>query len=245
MPFLIVLSLIFQVAMIIHVIKTGRERYWIFVILGFSFFGGAAYFFIEMLPEIRRSKTAHHASKQILTAIDPQRNLKQRVRELAFSDNINNRVELAKECAQFGLLDEAIELYRDSLKGVYEHDANIMLNLAQILFLKQDFQDCKHVLEQLIKTNPDFKSQDGHLLYARTLDALEDHNAALHEYSVLSDYYSGYEAKCRYALLLKKWGHSEQANSLFNEIIQHAQNLPKNRQKLQKEWIHIAQQQIA
>ncbi|MCV6639352.1 tetratricopeptide repeat protein [Candidatus Albibeggiatoa sp. nov. NOAA] len=245
MPFLIALSLVFQTAMIIHVIKTDRERYWIVIILGFSFLGGIAYFLIEMLPEIRRSRAGRHATKQILTAIDPQRDLKQRAQDLALTDNIENRIELAKECAQFGLLDDAIKLYKESLRGVYEHDPNIMLNLAQALFQKQDFQGCKQILEQLIEKNPDFKSQDGHLLFARTLEALADEEAALHEYSVLSGYYSGYEAKCRYALLLRKLGRSEQADSLFNEIVLHAKNLPKDRRKVQKEWIHIAQQQMA
>ncbi|WP_353572862.1 hypothetical protein [Candidatus Albibeggiatoa sp. nov. BB20] len=245
MPFLIALSLVIQTAMIVHVIKTERERYWIIIILAFSFLGGFAYFMIEILPEMRCSKAGNYASKQILTAIDPQRDLKQRAQQLAKTDNIHNKVELAKECVQFGLLDEATKLYQDSLQGIYEHDPHIMLGLTQILFQKQDFQACKQFMEQLIEKNPDFKSQEGHLLFARTLEALEKTDDALHEYQVLSGYYSGYEAKCRYALLLRKLGRSEQANLLFNEILQHAQDLPKDRRKLQKEWIHIAQQQAA
>jgi hypothetical protein len=245
MPLLIILSTILQVFFIVHVIKTGRERYWIFIILLFPFLGSAAYFFVELLPEIRQGKVGRKMSKKILTAIDPQRDLKQRIKQLHLSDNIHNKIELAEECRRFGLLDDAIQLYRDSLTGIYAHDPDIMLNLAETLFLKEEYAQVKTELDALIQHNPDFKSQEGHLLYARTLEALQEDDAALAEYRVLSDYYSGYEAKCRYALLLKKLGHTEHASRLFNNILQRAELLPKDRRKIQQDWIAIAKQQLA
>lgn len=244
MPVLIALSAIIQIVLIVHALKTGREHYWIFIILIFPFLGSGAYFFVEMLPEIRQSRISRQTSKKILTAIDPQRNLKERARQLAMSNNTQNKIELARECNQHGIYDEAIKLYQDSLTGIYDNDPNIMLELAQSLFHNKEFQDCKTTLEQIIEHNPDFKSQDGHLLYARTLEALSDNDAALHEYQVLSEYYSGYEARCRYALLLQKHGRVEQAKILFNEIVQHAKNLSPDRRKLQRDWINIAKQHV-
>ncbi|OUD16170.1 hypothetical protein [Thioflexithrix psekupsensis] len=244
MPILIILSTLLQVFFIVHVIKTGRERYWIFIILLFPFLGSAAYFFIELLPEIRQGRAGREISKKILTAIDPQRDLKERVKQLHLSDNVHNKIELAQECRRFGLLDDAIKLYRDSLTGIYAHDPDIMLNLAQVLFLKEEYAQVKIELDALIQHNPDFKSQEGYLLYARTLEALKEDEAALAEYRVLNDYYSGYEARCRYALFLKKLGHTEHASQLFNDILQRAQSLPKDRRKIQQDWIDIAKQQI-
>lgn len=244
MPVLIALSAIIQIVLIVHALKTGREHYWIFIILIFPFLGSGAYFFVEMLPEIRQSRISRQTSKKILTAIDPQRNLKERAHQLAMSNNTQNKIELARECNQHGIYDEAIKLYQDSLTGIYDNDPNIMLELAQSLFHNKDFQDCKTTLEQIIEHNPDFKSQDGHLLYARTLEALSDNDAALHEYQALSEYYSGYEARCRYALLLQKHGRVEQAKILFNEILQHAKNLSPDRRKLQRDWINIAKQHV-
>lgn len=152
---------------------------------------------------------------------------------------------MAEECVRFDLHEEAIKLYRDSLTGIYEHDPNIMLGLAEALFKQENYVVCRETLEQLIEQNPDFKSQSGHLLYARTLEALQDNEAAVQEYHVLSDYYSGYEAKCRYALLLRKLGRTEQANQLFNDILQRSAHLSSDRRKLQKEWIQIAKAQLA
>ncbi len=244
MPILII-SAFFQVLLIAHVIKTGRERYWIALILLFPFLGGIVYFVMEVLPDIKAGRVGRKASRQILTAIDPQRDLKERARELALSDNVHNKIELAQECVRFGIYEDAIKLYRDSLTGIYAHDPNIMLGLADALFQQEDYAACRETLEQLIEQNPDFKSQAGHLLYARTLEALQDSDAAIQEYRVLNDYYSGYEAKCRYALLLRKLGRSEQADQLFNEILQRSAQLSSDRRKLQKEWIQIAKAQLA
>jgi hypothetical protein len=119
-----------------------------------------------------------------------------------------------------------------------------MLRLAHALFHNEEYQETKTVLSQLIAHNPDFKSQDGHLLFARTVEALHEYDDALAEYKVLSEYYSGYEAKCRYGLLLRKLGHSERANAVFNDILQRAEHLSRDRKKLQKEWIQIAKEQL-
>jgi hypothetical protein len=46
----------------------------------------------------------------------------------------------------------------------------------------------------LINKNPDFRSADGHLLYARTLEALGETLKAEEEYQALSSYYAGPQA---------------------------------------------------
>lgn len=245
MPILIALSLIIQVTLIVHVIKHDRERYWILIILMFPFLGSAFYFFTEVLPDIQSGRLGQRTTRKVLKTIDPQRELKERAKQLAQSDNVHNRVALAEEYYHMGAFPEAIQLYRDSLTGLYQYDPSIMLGLGQALFQNKEYQATKTVLSQLIEHNPDFKSQEGHLLFARTLSALEEYDSALAEYEVLSQYYSGYEAKCRYGLLLRKLGYSERANTVFNDILQRAEHLSRDRKKLQKEWIQIAKEQMS
>ena len=64
----------------------------------------------------------------------------------------------------------------------------------------------KLTLERLIESNPDFKSADGHLLYARSLENLALLDDAIKEYEILSRSYPGEEARVRYGLLLQKTG---------------------------------------
>lgn len=244
MPILIALSIFIQIVCAIHVVKTGRDRTWLWLILAFSFIGCLIYFWVEMWPDLRRSHASKKVTNQVLKTLDPYRDLKHLARQLEISDNVENKVKLAQECVTEELYEEAIDLYNSALTGTYQDDPNIMLGLAISLFYNGNYAETKGTLTRLIERNPEFKSQEGHLLFARTLEALQENEGALEEYEVLASYYSGYEAKCRYALLLKKLGHTEKADRLFKEIITRSQQVPKKYSKAQKQWIDIASQQL-
>ncbi|EIJ43229.1 hypothetical protein BegalDRAFT_2376 [Beggiatoa alba B18LD] len=243
MPVLLSLSFLCQVVCVIHAHRTGR-RDWIWIILVFSLIGCGFYFFLEMLPELRNSRTGRKVVKDILKTIDPAMTLKQRARELAISDNVQNKLNLADECVVQQAYAEAKDLYQSCLSGIYKDDPKILLSLAQVLFFLGEFAQTKQQLDRLIAANPDFKSQDGHLLYARTLEQLGETEPAIAEYKVLASYYSGYEAKCRYALLLSRLGRTEQSRAIFTEILTQANNLSKGQYKLQREWIDIAKEYV-
>lgn len=243
MPLLVVLSVVAQAFFIIHAHKTGR-RDWIWILLVVPVAGCIFYFFLEMLPDIRNSREGKRAVKTILKTIDPEIDLKRAAKELMISDNVQNKLNLAQECLNQHLHEEAINLYQSSLKGIYKDDPKIMLSLAEALFLNQEFAKTKETLDNLIATNPDFKSQEGHLLYTRTLESLQDIDKALEEYKVLITYYSGYEAKCRYGLLLKKLGRLEESNQAFQDILKLSESVPKPYRKAQKAWIDIAKQNL-
>ncbi|ALG68863.1 tetratricopeptide repeat protein [Beggiatoa leptomitoformis] len=244
MPAFLSLSVLCQIICVIHAHRTDR-RDWIWIILIFSLVGCAFYFFLEMLPDLRNSRTGRRVVKDVLKAIDPTMTLKQRARALSISDNVQNKLNLADECIVHQSYPEAAELYRSCLTGIYKDDPKILLSLAQTLFFMGEFANTKQTLDRLIATNPDFKSQDGHLLYARALEQLGDTALAIDEYQVLASYYSGYEAKCRYGLLLKRLGRTEQARAIFAEIGTLASNLSKGQRKLQKEWIDIARENMS
>lgn len=244
MPILLALSTLIQALLIIHALKTGRRDPWLWIILFFPGIGSALYAFFELLPEMRRTREGRMVAAKILKAVDPHRDLKRLTEELMRSDNVENKVNLAKECVNAGMFKEAIELYQGSLKGIYVTDPNIMLGLATAQFHQGDYANSKQTFDNLIKHNPEFKSAEGHLLYARSLEGLEQHAAALEEYQSLATYYAGYEAKCRYALLLKKLGHTEKAQQLFKDIMTHAKNLSRGYQLAQKQWIDIAKNNL-
>ncbi len=95
MPVLIVLSLLIQIVFFVHVLKTGRDQMWIWIILFFHLIGCLIYFFMEILPDLRRSHTGKVAANRVLKTIHPQRDLKQLAANLEVSDNVENKVKLA------------------------------------------------------------------------------------------------------------------------------------------------------
>ena len=66
------LPIILEVLLVIHVIKTGRNTLWIWLIIFLPMAGGIAYFIVELLPEILRSRTLQATRRSVKLALDPE-----------------------------------------------------------------------------------------------------------------------------------------------------------------------------
>src|SRR5450631_2971557 len=77
MPLIFILTLAVQAALIIHVIKTGRNNLWIWAIALLPAAGSLAYIGVEILPEIFGGRTARRTKASMQRIIDPDRDLRQ------------------------------------------------------------------------------------------------------------------------------------------------------------------------
>lgn len=242
MPVLAALLLITQVAFAYHAIRHGKEYFWIYIIIFLPGIGCILYFLTQILPVLSQSHGVRSAKNTLVKAIDPRRELRNRKELLEISDNLENRIQLADECLEAELYDDAVSLYTSCLGGVDENNPNTMLKLAEAYFHKGDYSLTKETLDRLIVNNPDYRSTTGHLLYARALEALNMTEQAINEYDIVASNYPGEEARVRYALLLKKLGHNEKAIELFKECLLRAKRAPKYYAKKEREWVEIARQ---
>ena len=96
-------------------------------------------------------------------------------------------------------------------------------------------------VEDLIRMNPDFKSPEGHLLYARSLEEEGNIDKAIEEYRVLAGSYPGAEAAVRYAQLLKSQGRGDEAQKVVRDLLEQARIAPAHYRKAQKSWLDAAQ----
>jgi hypothetical protein len=241
MSLLFLSMIIVQVALIIHVVKTGRNQIWIWVLALLSLPGAIAYIAVEILPELFRSRTAQRTARGLRTALDPGRDLRRYESEARVGGNVASRQRYAQELVRHQRYDEAIGQYREALTGLYEHDPNLMLGLAQAQFDKGDASAARATLDELIQRNPDFRSPAGHLLYARALEAEGNVPKALEEYAVLAPSYPGAEAAVRYAQLLQAQGRRAEAQKLARELLEQARIAPGHYRRAQRPWLDAAQ----
>jgi hypothetical protein len=237
----IILSLAVQAGLIIHVIKTGRNQIWIWVLALLSLPGAIAYIVVEILPDLFRSRTAQRTARSLKKAMDPGADLRRYESEASLTGNVASRQRYAEELVRHGRYDEAITQYRSALTGLYAHDANLMLGLAKAQFAKGDATAARTTLDDLIRLNPDFRSPDGHLLYARALEAEGNVQKALEEYKVLAPSYPGAEAAVRYAQLLQAQGRREEAQKVARELLEQARIAPGHYRKAQRPWLDAAE----
>lgn len=241
MPVLGGLIILIQIAFAIHAIRTGRETFWIYIIAFLPGIGCAVYFFTQILPEMQNNRAVRSAGNTILKAIDPERELRRRKEELEIADTVQNRVKLAAECIESGFPTEAIALLQRCLNN--GHDApDILLKLAQAQFVAAQFQETVDTLDSLIRANPNFRSPDGHLLYARSLEALGKIPQALEEYQALAVSFPGEEARWHYAHLLHQQGQTGRARQVLEEMQLRARRSPKYYRRKELEWLKQAEQ---
>jgi len=242
MPYFLI-SLLIQAAFIVHVIKTGRNQLWIWVLIipGVAFAGMLAYIVVEILPELFRSRAAQRTARGFRKAMDPQGDLRRYESEARLAGNVASRQRYAEELARHARYDEAIAQYREALSGLYEHDPNLMLGLAQAQFGKGDANGARSTLDELIQRNPEFRSPTGHLLFARALEAEGNVSRALEEYRVLAPSYPGAEAAVRYAQLLQAQGRRGEAQQVARELLEQARIAPGHYRRAQRPWLEAAQ----
>lgn len=240
---LFILSLVVQVALIVHVMKTGRNTIWIWVLM-MPTVGPVAYFIVELLPELLGSRTARRAAKGVQRTLDPDRSLRQASAAATLADTVDSKIRLARELGERGEHAQAIEVYTHALRGLYEHDPNLMLGLAQAQFAAGDAAAARATLDALIAHNPEFKSAEGHLLYARALEAEGDAVRAESEYRAVIESYPGAEATVRWAVFLRHQGRRGEADAALRELLSTAELVPKHARKAQAEWLDAARREL-
>jgi hypothetical protein len=245
MPVIWVASILIQVGLIIHVIRTGRNTIWIWVLVLLPMAGPIAYIAAEILPELLGGRTARRAAAKMQKAFDPTRDLREAHKHVRLTGSIDARRRFADELFAAGKHEEAIENYRAALTGLYEHDPHLMLGLARAQFANGDAAAARTTLDELIEKNPEFKSPDGHLLYARALEAEGNLEKAASEYEALAKYYGGAEAQYRQAMLFKKMGDKHQAREVLQKLLDDAELTTKHSRQLQKQWLDLAKKELA
>lgn len=243
MPALAILTVVVQACFIYHVFKTGRPYWWAFIILSFPVIGCLVYYFVEVFPGSHEQRSANRAARDLSRALDPDKDLRQRMEAVEITPTVANRVGLAEELMQRGRTHDAVEQYRLARTGLYEKDPTLTQGLAQALIAGGDYDAAQQALETLRAEHKDFRPDQVTLLLARVLEARGDTEGALDVYEQLISTWNGLEAKVRHGQLLKRLGHTIQADTVFTEIIEHARRFRISHEE-ELAWVKVARKEL-
>jgi hypothetical protein len=224
--------------------RTGRGCQWLFIILGLPVAGCLAFLFLELLTDLRHSRAARQAVRDLGALIDPERDLRETAERLAEADTVQNRVALAEECLRRERPADAKRLFESCLTGVHAKDHTLMLGLGRAQFALEDYVGACQSLDRLRAAHPDLNCPDGHLLYARSKERQGEIEQALIEYAALADYYPGEEARCRFALLLQKSGRVAEARALFQQVVRSVERARKLYHRSERDWYEVARRNL-
>jgi len=242
-----IISGLLSLGMIVHCIKTGGNTIWVYVLvvlMSMPFVGAALYAGVEILPGLLRSRTSQRAMRGIRNTLDPEAELRKAETAMHVSGTVAARQKYADELVRLNRGSEAVAIYKTCLTGVFAEDPKLMLGFAHALFAAGEPAAARQTLDELIAKNPEFKSPDGHLLYARALEAEGNVEKALEEFAALSGYYPGAEAGVRYARLLKRSGQRPLAQQTLKALLDRAKFAPEHYRKAQREWLDEAHREL-
>lgn len=244
MEYISILIWLIQIALIIHVLKTGVSRFWIIILIFMPLIGGLAYFVIELLPQFSGSITGQRAVRSVKQTLNPGADLRHHEAAWNQSPNVDNSRRYAEALMDAGKTVEAEAVISDALKGLFKTEPTLLLLNARLQFENNRAAEAIQTLETLQEHNPDFRSADGHLLYARALEAQGRIKDAIREYSAVSGYYPGVEARYRLAHCLEIAGKKSAARTEFESILNDAKLAPPHFRKSQKKWLDAVRNEM-
>ena len=236
----IYIVLAIQIALVVHVLKTGRNRYWIWLLVLLPLIAGIAYFLIEILPDLQGSIFGQRAMRGVGKAINPGGSIKLHADAWEQSPNADNARRYAGALLDAGKTEQAMAVLETALDGFFATEPTLLLLKAQAHFEMEKPQYAVETLEQLQKHNRDFRSPEGHLLYARALEAAGNPQDALSEYRSVATYYPGAEARYRLAIALRNSDQEDKAQRELEQMLQDAKLAPAHFRKRQKKWLDAA-----
>jgi len=214
--------LLVQIGIAVHALRTGRPLWWLAVILFFPLLGALIYFLVEILPEIRASRSIRGFGSDIVKTVVPNAALHRRAEELAVCGSVQNKLALAQECMTRGHFDEAITLYESAREGPFAAAPDVLLGLARARFHNGEPNAARDLLEKLAAGHPDYYPQDVAILKARAADAAGDSETALHELEAMLDRSVGLETRFRYGEILARTGKTQEARTELKSVVNHA-----------------------
>jgi hypothetical protein len=234
---LFILTAIIQFSFAFHALKTGRDQKWIWIIILAPVVGCLAYYFMEVFPHSREERQLRKRIHDIAKSLNPDGELKRRTEDVTHTASVQNRADLADECLEKGMFDEAIRLYEGCLEGPHANDPRVLFACARAYFYNGNHRQAEEILARLQKTHPKFRRDEAELLEARVLDAIGEHPRAIALYESLRNRYVGFEAKYRFAELLGRLGRNREAAELHDFIVANAR---RSALQSEQEWVRLA-----
>jgi hypothetical protein len=245
-------SLLISLAMAYHAIRNGKSPLWLMGLAVASFLGFLAtvavwigYLAFAVIPDMLRSAPARRLADNVVSAADPGRGYREKLRNAELVGSVDAKRALAEECIRMGRFGDAIELYENAMQGpLGATDPTLTKGLARARMLSGDGAAAEALFLRLKETDPAAYDADAELDYARALALQGKNDAAVAQYEKVVSRYPGEEARARFALLLESMGQEARAQALFAEILKSVKGAPSYYRSRQREWISIARSHL-
>ena len=242
---LLALSLLFSILLCVHCVRTGREMYWLMIILMFQPLGGLVYAIVHIVPDIFGGSTARRITKAARETMDPTREYREAKIACEDAPTVRSRSRLAAAAVAFGKYDEAAELYREAAQGIHAEDPALLLGRVNALLELNRPAEALEVLEILGKDAANGRTPTAALAMGRAYEGLGRAAEAETAYQWAAERIPGFEGMARYTAFMARHGRRAEAEEALADIDKRLVKLNPTFRKEAKHWRDLAAKAVA
>ena len=220
----------------VHAVRTGRQIYWIMILILAPFLGSLVYFFAEYLPDLRRSSVARQSARVVKSIVDPHRELREARLAFERTPTVDNRSRLAEALLARGDYGEAVDEFQSCASGPYAKDVKFRRGLARAQLLAGRHAAAAATLEALLADSPRDAGGDAALWLAQALTQV-DQARALAAFDQAMRVHDTTETQAAYGLFLASLGRDAQARPLLEGVLHNARVGTPSSRELNRESI--------
>ncbi|MBX3430458.1 MAG: hypothetical protein KF779_12835 [Hyphomonadaceae bacterium] len=218
MPIALLIGWIPSIICAMHVVRTGQQMYWLWILVIGGPLGAALYFFAVMLPDLMGGRTARNVSKAARQALDPERDYRNALRALEDTPTVGNRIKVAQAAVALGRWTDAEAQWALCGDGNWGDDPVVLLGHADSLLELGQYGAALKKLEKLKALGSDGETPRVALAFARAYEGLGRNDEADTAYRFAADRVPGLEAGGRNVAFMAKVGRREDAEIGLAEI---------------------------
>jgi hypothetical protein len=228
--------LLAQLGCLIHVIKTGRPYWWLWIIFFFPGIGLLAYLFLEVRPSVSRLDYQGLMWK-LKSSRERVRILEQQLEE---STTIKNRLRLADELNADGQFDRECAVLAEGLRGAFKDDCQLLMRLAEAHLEAGRTEEAAKLLASITPERSSDAQLQYALLKARALGKQGDTAQATALFEELVAKKKSEAPRYYFAEFLLAEGKRDQAAALLKDILlEYRRGTPVWRH-LERKWFYAA-----
>ena len=202
----------------IHVVRTGRESFWLWLFIIGPLLAPAFYFFAVLVPEMMGGRAARNVGKAARQAIDPERDYRNAMRALDDTPTVGNRMKVAHAAASLNRWTDAEAQWALAADGQWADDPAVLKGHAEALLELGRHGDALKRLEQLRAQGSEGATPQVALMFGRAYEGLGRNDEADEADRFAADRVPGLESGARYVAFMVKTGRRDDAEIGMAEI---------------------------
>lgn len=233
MPFLgIGLHVVIAIFFAVHVVRSGGQLYWLFILFSFPLLGSVVYFLMIYLPQSRLDRGLRQATAVAIKNLDPGRELRDARTAFDLTPTAQNQMRIANALLEAGEPQQAAQQFDVCLQGPFAKDAEIRFGAARAKLLCGQPAAASALLAQIRTDTPTFRPEEVALLTAHALAAEGRNEEARQAYAAAVERFGSVPCRAEFAIWSVSVGDLPTAQRLHAELehakkhmTQHARSL--------------------